>query len=299
MQPSGVSFDLRFQQLSLSPAGSCHWYRERGERREPTTTMPGRGRGIQNCSSDTLRRPGQTATETSSVEDLIEKICHVKSPDDLQIQTLASNARSVIITEDDLRNFVAKLCHEGLSDRAKAPVVAAFCGETGHLRVGETKLRNLLMGRVQAEYVGKDELLRSDPVRFVTSAMFLGEVYNYVTCENGSPFKVLSEPVMTYLMMVVQLHTGEETKPTLDDDMGVVAKQLLQRGHMMYACKPALMMDLISAVTEIMCRHNLSQASTLNLLAALAELWPQVSGSYNSRTTHATLAAKLGVSLQI
>ncbi|XP_071518913.1 uncharacterized protein [Panulirus ornatus] len=266
--------------------------------------MPGRGRAMAKNQGETLRRPGQTNTgdgnEASKVKDLLDRIVTIKSPDDLQVGEVASEVKNAITEEEDLRWFAEELCNHGLSSREHTPVAAKLFGLIAHHQAGDCKILTFLMRRVQEEYNKRDDLILEDRSRFVTSALFLGEVYHHVKTEKKSPFHVLADPVLKYLDMIIEPHLSDNPNEDIDSDMLVVSKQLLQSGAVLHETRPDGIVEVVQKVTEVLCRCQLSISTRLNLLAGLAGLWPILATSdINTRTQHASLAAKLGVCLHI
>ncbi|XP_042240927.1 uncharacterized protein LOC121878672 [Homarus americanus] len=269
--------------------------------------MPGRGRDVGTNQGETLRRPGQTtdggdAGETNTpnkLKDLLYRILDIKSPDDLQVQEVASEVKATVTEEEDLKWFVEELCTHAYKDRVFTPVAAKLFGLIAQHHAGDIKIRDLLMRRVQDEYDKRLDLLNKDRYRFVTSALFLGEVYHQVKI-GKSPFRVLVGPVLKYLDMIIEPHLAGDSNENVDDDMIVVSKQLLQSGVDLHESKADAVEALVLKVTEVFCRCQLTAATRLNLVAALADLWPLLAkGNISLRTQHASLAAKLGVSLHI
>ncbi|KAG7158499.1 putative CBP80/20-dependent translation initiation factor-like 2 [Homarus americanus] len=177
--------------------------------------------------------------------------------------------------------FVEELCTHAYKDRVFTPVAAK------------------LFGLIAQHHAERLDLLNKDRYRFVTSALFLGEVYHQVKI-GKSPFRVLVGPVLKYLDMIIEPHLAGDSNENVDDDMIVVSKQLLQSGVDLHESKADAVEALVLKVTEVFCRCQLTAATRLNLVAALADLWPLLAkGNISLRTQHASLAAKLGVSLHI
>ncbi|XP_047740756.1 uncharacterized protein LOC108670650 [Hyalella azteca] len=85
----------------------------------------------------------------------------------------------------------------------------------------------------------------------------------------------------------------------LDEDVMVVARQLLQNGEWLLRLCPDGVARLVQGVTELLCRACLSSTATLQVASALAEMWPLLSPAVHPRTSHAVLAAKMGLSLNL
>ncbi|KAL7633550.1 UNVERIFIED_CONTAM: hypothetical protein RMT77_016083 [Armadillidium vulgare] len=236
---------------------------------------------------------------SSPVEELIAEVQRVVSPDDLEVSNIASKVKSIITDELQLRDLVSQLCDLALDQRACTTVIGAVFGHAGSHAVGDIKLRSLLLQRVQKMYEDREELNSQDRSCFVTSSMFLGDIFYYVKTDAGTPLKVLAGPVVTYLSMVMKPHLSEDPAPDIDEEMTVVAKQLLQNGDTLYRLVPDKIVDILRDITEVIIRHPLGKSCKLNILAALAESWPKVNEDSNPRTVHASLAAKLGFSLNI
>ncbi|XP_064120752.1 CBP80/20-dependent translation initiation factor-like [Macrobrachium nipponense] len=262
--------------------------------------MPARGRGCPISQGEALRRPGQINDEINpAVVSLIDNILSIKSPDDIQVSKVAVELKDTVKKFDDLQYCVTELCNRGLRDRTCSPVVAKVFGLTAQHFVGDCKVLSLLLRRVQTEYQKKDELAKSDRNKFVTSALFLGEVFHHVQSEKKTPFKVLVEPVLNYLDMIMRPHLTEDQREDIDDDMSVVSKQLLQSGDVLCEFNAEGVLKVVQDVTEVLCRRELNMSTRVNLLTALAELWPRLATYYNARTIHAQLANRLEVSLKI
>ncbi|KAK8740717.1 hypothetical protein OTU49_002672, partial [Cherax quadricarinatus] len=148
--------------------------------------MPGRGRAFVKTEVVSLRQPGHCTTvalpivkddekDTCKLKRLLDRIINIKSPDDLQVQEVASEAKTLITKDEDLRWFVDELCSYGYKDRVLTSVVAKLFGLIAHHQAGECKLLTVLMRRVQDEYNKRLDLVAEDRYRFVTSALFLGE----------------------------------------------------------------------------------------------------------------------------
>ncbi|XP_069166022.1 uncharacterized protein [Procambarus clarkii] len=270
-----------------------------------TTIGRGRGRGCIKKDGDILRQPG-TCNEnkekaTTGVALLVDRIIDIKYPDDLQVQEVASTVKTEVNKEVDLRWFVDKLCSYGYTDRTLTSVVTKLFGLIAHHQAGDCKIRSLLMRKVQEEYNKRLALVVEDRDRFITSALFLGEIYHNVKTEMNTTYNILAVPVVTYLEMIIEPHLADTSHENVNDDMIVVSKLLLQSGSALHESKPAEILAIVLTVTEVLCRCQLTTQTRLNLLAALAELWPCLSknGNINIQTEHASLAAKLGLSLPI
>ncbi|XP_027232431.1 CBP80/20-dependent translation initiation factor [Penaeus vannamei] len=261
----------------------------------------GRGRGMTVGQGEALRRPGpvNNGGDTARAKTIVDSILKIKSPDDLQLQDLASEIKSTMNDEEELKWFVEELCTQGLSERNCAPVAAKLFGLIAQHHAGESKIRTLLLRRVQSEYAKKDDLAVSDWSHFVTSALFLGEVFYHVKSEQNTPFKVLAAPVLKYLEMIIQPNLDKDANKNIDDDMIVVSRQLLLNGAVLHEAVPSGVLEVVQSVTKILCLCQLSTATRLNLLAALAEMWPMLDTNNDIRTQHALLATSIGVSLDI
>ncbi|XP_068239223.1 CBP80/20-dependent translation initiation factor-like [Palaemon carinicauda] len=263
--------------------------------------MPARGRGCPISNGEFLRRPGQITDDTNTgLVILIDNIISIKSPDDIQISKVAVELKSAVKIIDDMQYCVTELCNRGLEDRTCSAVVAKVFGLTAQHCVGDNcKVLTLLLRRVQTEYKKKDELAKSDRTKFVTSALFLGEVFHHVQSEKKTPFQVLVEPVLTYLDMIIRPHLTEDQRDDIDDDMSVVSKQMLQSGDALIEYNAEGVLKVVQNVTEVLCRRRLSMSTRVNLLTALAKLWTRLGTYYNAGTIHAQLANRLEVSLMI
>ncbi|KAK7070164.1 hypothetical protein SK128_013052 [Halocaridina rubra] len=268
--------------------------------------MPARGRGnpATDRAQKPLRRPGLSPVEckddiTAVVKNLVESITSIKSPDDIQVSKVAMDLRASIVKNEDLQYCVTELCNIGLDDCLRSAIVAKVFGIISQHQVGECKILTLLLTRVQKEYKNKDELVKDDRARFVTSGLFLGEVFHHVRSEKGTPYMVLVEPVLKYLDMIIEPHLNQDLRDTIDEDMSVVSKQLLQSGVFLHESNASGILKIVQDVTEVLCRRQLNVSTRVNLLTALAELWPLLSSLYNARTIHAQLANRLEVALKI
>ncbi|KAK4311732.1 hypothetical protein Pmani_016788 [Petrolisthes manimaculis] len=284
--------------------------------------MPGRGRGMSGCISpgEELRRPGHPGKceeygEHESEQDggqqeeteedhrhriLLDRIFAILSPDDLEVQDVSKEIKGTVNQQNHLEWMVSNLCERALVERTFTPVAAKLLGLTAHHQAGSVKVVRLLMTHLQVQFDKKDELLAKDRRGLVTAALFLGEAYHYVKTEKDSPYNVLAEPALTYLDMIIQPHLINPEQEDRDEEMLVVAKLLLQNGTTLHEARAGAIQSLVQGVTEVLCCRDLRVGTRLNLLAALADLWPCLAtANVNMRIQHASLAAKLGVCLNV
>ncbi|KAK7475736.1 hypothetical protein BaRGS_00033008 [Batillaria attramentaria] len=184
----------------------------------------GRGRGLLASKALAPGSAGDAEAKLSGVEspvsqskkdtrseeafvDLEIQLGRLSSESDVtedELQNVESLTNAAAASAEDMQKIARMIYTKCQSDRDFAKAAAMLCDRLSNIEKEGVKFRNCVLGIVQADYKGRDELRKKSRKHFIGFMAFLCQVFGTMRLINGEVMQPLVGPIFDCLEMVLE-----------------------------------------------------------------------------------------------